>query len=45
MSYVVEFNKKQGNTIRTLHLPVSITSPTNIFAIPDTTIVVGIDIF
>jgi hypothetical protein len=28
-----------------LNLPVSISSPTNIFAIPDTTIDVGIEIF
>ena len=28
-----------------MNLPVSISSPTNIFAIPDTTIDVGIEIF
>jgi len=30
---------------QTLALPVSTTSPTNIFAMPDTTIVIGTEIF
>jgi hypothetical protein len=41
----VELLRNKLNNRSTLNLPVSISSPTNIFAIPDTTIVVGIDIF
>lgn len=33
------------SVIKWIYVPVSISSPTNIFAIPDTTIVIGIDIF